>query len=56
MEDTVYKLNMEAAVEIPRQLRLRSIGGIILIDFIDMKNKENEAEVIATLKRELAKD
>ncbi|NLB88372.1 MAG: Rne/Rng family ribonuclease [Syntrophomonadaceae bacterium] len=55
-EDTVYKLNMEAAVEIPRQLRLRSIGGIILIDFIDMKNKENEAEVIATLKRELAKD
>ncbi|MGI5920428.1 MAG: Rne/Rng family ribonuclease [Syntrophomonadaceae bacterium] len=55
-EDTVFKLNMEAAVEIPRQLRLRSVGGIILIDFIDMKDKENEKEVIATLKRELEKD
>ncbi|HZK44134.1 MAG TPA: Rne/Rng family ribonuclease [Syntrophomonadaceae bacterium] len=55
-EDTVYKLNMEAAVEIPRQLRLRSIGGIILIDFIDMKNKDNENQVVATLKKELAKD
>lgn len=55
-EDTVFKLNMEAAVEIPRQLRLRSVGGIILIDFIDMKNKENEKEVIATLKKELERD
>lgn len=55
-EDTVFKLNMEAAVEIPRQLRLRSLGGIILIDFIDMKNKENEKEVIATLKKELERD
>lgn len=55
-EDTVFKLNMEAAVEIPRQLRLRSVGGIILIDFIDMKDKENEKEVITTLKRELEKD
>ncbi|MBO8158714.1 Rne/Rng family ribonuclease [Thermosyntropha sp.] len=55
-EDTVYKLNLEAAVEIPRQLRLRSIGGIILIDFIDMKNKKNQASVIEVLKNELAKD
>ncbi|HZJ84053.1 MAG TPA: ribonuclease E/G, partial [Syntrophomonadaceae bacterium] len=55
-EDTVFKLNMEAAIEIPRQLRLRSIGGIILIDFIDMKNKDNEAQVVKTLKHELAKD
>ncbi len=55
-EDTVFKLNMEAAIEIPRQLRLRSIGGIVLIDFIDMKNKENEEEVIDTLRTRLAKD
>jgi ribonuclease G len=55
-EDTVHRLNMEAAVEIPRQLRLRSIGGIILIDFIDMKEKQNEADVIAALRQELEKD
>lgn len=55
-EDTVFKLNLEAAVEIPRQLRLRSIGGIVLIDFIDMKNKDNEEEVINTLRTRLTKD
>jgi len=55
-EDTVYRLNMEAAIEIPRQLRLRSVGGIILIDFIDMKNKENQEEVVNTLRKEFAKD
>lgn len=55
-EETVYKLNLEAAVEIPRQLRLRSIGGIILIDFIDMKNKGNQEEVVAVLRTELQKD
>lgn len=55
-EDTVHILNMEAAVEIPRQLRLRSIGGIILIDFIDMKDKHHQEEVITVLRRELEKD
>ncbi|HAA08562.1 MAG TPA: ribonuclease E/G, partial [Syntrophomonas sp.] len=55
-EDTVYKLNMEAAVEIPRQLRLRSIGGIILIDFIDMKTKGHQEEVVSVLRNELQKD
>jgi ribonuclease G len=55
-EDTVHKLNLEAAVEIPRQLRLRSLGGIILIDFIDMKDKQNEADVITVLRQELEKD
>ncbi len=55
-EDTVYKLNMEAAVEIPRQLRLRSIGGIILIDFVDMKDKQNQERVIDTFKKEMEKD
>ena len=38
------------------QLRLRCLGGIILIDFIDMKNKHNQEEIVETLKRELAKD
>lgn len=55
-EDTVYKLNLEAAAEIPRQLRLRSTGGIILIDFIDMKNTENRDNVVAVLRQELEKD
>ncbi|MEN6348560.1 MAG: Rne/Rng family ribonuclease [Syntrophomonas sp.] len=55
-EDTVFKINQEAALEIARQLRLRSLGGIILIDFIDMKNKDNEDEVINILKKELEKD
>lgn len=55
-EDTVYKLNMEAAAEIPRQLRLRSIGGIILIDLIDMRDRAHQEEVIAALRRELEKD
>jgi len=55
-EDTVQRLNLEAAAEIPRQLRLRSIGGIIIIDFIDMKCEKSQAEVIDTLRRELQKD
>ena len=55
-EETVFKLNMEATIEIPRQLRLRSIGGIILIDFIDMQNQTNREQVVANLKRELEKD
>ncbi len=55
-EDSIYHINMEAAVEIPRQLRLRSLGGIILIDFIDMKDKDNEKNVIAAFKNELEKD
>lgn len=55
-EETVHRLNLEAAVEIPRQLRLRSMGGIILIDFIDMKDKDNEENVISILRQELEKD
>ena len=55
-EETVYKLNLESALEIPRQLRLRSIGGIILIDFIDMQDKNNEENVISILRQELEKD
>ncbi len=55
-EETIFKINTEAALEIPRQLRLRSLGGIILIDFIDMKDKSNEDEVINSLRQELEKD
>ncbi|MGE5405110.1 MAG: Rne/Rng family ribonuclease [Candidatus Saccharibacteria bacterium] len=54
--DTVLKTNLEAAQEIPRQLRLRGIGGIVLADFIDMKDKEDHEQVLNTLTRELHKD
>ena len=56
LEDTVLKTNLEAAVEVVRQLRLRDIGGIIVIDFIVMENKENRERVIETFETELAKD
>lgn len=56
LEDTVLKTNIEAAEEIARQIRLRDIGGIIIIDFIDMKNKDDITLVLAHLKRSLSKD
>lgn len=56
LEDTVLKTNLEAAVEVVRQLRLRDIGGIIVIDFIDMENLANREKVLETLEKELAKD
>jgi ribonuclease E len=56
LEETVFKTNVEAAVEVARQLRLRDIGGIIVIDFIDMEILENRDEVIKTFRRELDKD
>ncbi len=56
LRDTVIKTNIEAALEIARQIRLRDIGGIILVDFIDMKNKEDEDRLLAILKKELARD
>jgi ribonuclease E len=56
LEETVVGTNMEAAEEIARQLRLRDIGGIIVIDFIDMLFERNRAEVIRTLQEALAKD
>lgn len=55
-EEAACKVNVEAAVEIARQLRLRDLGGIIVIDFIDMQKGENRRKVVETLKRELAKD
>jgi ribonuclease E len=56
LEETVFRNNMEAAEEIARQLRLRDIGGIIVIDFIDMEIVANRAEVIKTFRAALARD
>lgn len=56
LEDTVLRTNLEAAREIARQLRLRDIGGIIVIDFIDMNSIEHQKQVISTLQEELKKD
>ncbi|WAM33412.1 Rne/Rng family ribonuclease [Caldicellulosiruptor morganii] len=56
VSETILKTNLEAAVEIARQLRLRDIGGIIVIDFIDMKNTEHQKLVLETLKDALKKD
>jgi ribonuclease E len=56
LEETVFKTNKEAAVEVARQLRLRDIGGIIVIDFIDMEDASNRDEVLKTFKNELDKD
>jgi ribonuclease E len=56
LEQTVTATNLEAAKEIARQLRLRDIGGIIVIDFIDMMLQTNREEVISALREELAHD
>jgi ribonuclease E len=56
LEDTVVKTNLEAAAEVVRQLRLRDIGGIIIIDFIDMLLERNRELVLKTLRRELDRD
>jgi ribonuclease G len=55
-EETIFRTNMEAAVEVPRQLRLRDIGGIIVVDFIDMESESNKRAVLDTLRSELRKD
>lgn len=55
-EDTVYKTNLEACEEIARQLRLRDIGGIIIIDFIDMIKKKNKENLLKTLNSHMEKD
>lgn len=56
LEETVLKVNKEASKEIAKQLRLRDIGGIIIIDYIDMQEGESRQEVLETLKEELKKD
>lgn len=56
LEQTVYRVNSEATIEIAKQLRLRDIGGIIIIDYIDMKNNGNKEKIEKLLKEELKKD
>jgi ribonuclease G len=56
LEDTVFRTNLEAAGEIARQVRLRDIGGIIIIDFIDMGTEEHKQAVLAALEDGLKKD
>ncbi|MGQ0545052.1 MAG: ribonuclease G [Betaproteobacteria bacterium] len=55
-DDTVFKTNLEAAQAIARQLRLRNLGGIIVVDFIDMQSEEHRAAVLEELRRALARD
>ena len=55
-DDTIFKTNLEAAQVIARQLRLRNLGGIIIIDFIDMESEEHRAAVLAELQKALARD
>ncbi len=56
IEDTAFKTNMEAAEEVARQLRLRDLGGLIVIDFIDMRDKKHNHDVERTLKQALKMD
>ena len=56
LDQTIYKVNEEATIEIAKQLRLRDIGGIIIIDYIDMQKEENKNKIENLLKLELRKD
>ncbi|HJR73262.1 MAG TPA: ribonuclease E/G [Luteimonas sp.] len=56
LEETVYRTNLEAAQAVARQLRLRNLGGIIIIDFIDMTDAEHRRQVLRTLEKSLVKD
>ena len=55
-DDTIFKTNLEAAHAIARQLRLRNLGGIIILDFIDMENAEHKSAVLSELNKALARD
>ncbi|MGB2046845.1 MAG: Rne/Rng family ribonuclease [Psychrobacter celer] len=56
LEDTVYKTNLEATHAIARQLRLRNLGGIIILDFIDMLEQQHKDDVLTSLQEQLAQD
>ena len=56
LEETIFIVNKEATIEIARQLRLRDIGGIIIIDYIDMKDERNEKKIIELFEKQLKKD
>ena len=55
-DDTIFKTNLEAAGAIARQLRLRNLGGIIIVDFIDMSREEHQQAVLAEFRKQLARD
>jgi ribonuclease G len=55
-DDTIFKTNLEAAQVMARQLRLRNLGGIIILDFIDMENEEHKRAVLAELQKALSRD
>ncbi len=56
LEETIYRTNLEASQALARQLRLRNLGGIIIVDFIDMLRNEHKKQVINALEKELEKD
>ncbi len=56
LEETIFKTNLEASTTIARQLRLRNLGGIIIIDFIDMEDVEHQRQVLRTLEKSLEND
>ncbi|MBF8221141.1 MULTISPECIES: ribonuclease G [Halomonadaceae] len=56
LEETIFKTNLEAATAIARQLRLRNLGGIIIIDFIDMEDAEHQRQVLRVLEKALERD
>jgi len=56
LEETIFKTNLEAAQAIARQLRLRNLGGIIIVDFIDMQSEEHKRQVLRALEKSLARD
>jgi ribonuclease G len=56
LEETIFKTNLEAATAIARQLRLRNLGGIIIIDFIDMEDPEHQRQVLRMLEKSLERD
>ncbi len=56
LEETIFKTNLEAATAIARQLRLRNLGGIIILDFIDMEDNEHQRQVLRTLEKSMERD
>lgn len=56
LEETIYKTNLEAATSLARQLRIRNLGGIIIVDFIDMQDEEHRRQLHRTLEKALIKD
>ncbi len=56
LRETIFKTNLEAATALARQIRLRNLGGIIIIDFIDMRDAEHQRQVLRTLEKALEKD